>query len=100
MKECLLKFCSVELPLQVDQVEKTTENLCNDLHICASRSRRNTTHEVDNPVLERWERLVQSKDDLNLWRAINWRREYVHDFHNDALSVDEYKQYFEHNYAI
>ncbi len=48
----LSNLCSVELPLQIDHVEETVATMCNKLHDCAIRSRRNTTQEVKNPVLE------------------------------------------------
>lgn len=82
-------------------LEETIENFCNNLHDCAKRNRRDTTHLVDNPVLERWERLVQSEDDLKLGKAINWRGEYVQDFQNDeASSDDEFKRFFEANFDL
>ena len=82
--------CSIELPLQIDPIEETIENVYNSLHDCATRSRRGTTQEVDNLVLEKkWERIVHCKDDLKLWKAINWRGGYVHDFHNDGAPSDD-----------
>ena len=42
------------------------------LYVCAKDSRVNSRDFVNDAVGDRWERMLQDRDDSRIWQAVNW----------------------------
>ncbi len=51
-----------------------------------------------NTDLGRWERLLRNNDDLQIWKAINWRGEYEGKSNSACPSDEEFKIFFEQTF--
>ena len=90
-----------DIPAITASIDETANNVTDLLYQCASDSKRVQQVVGNNPAgtHERWDRLVQNKDDLQLWRAINWKGEYDHSSKSDICPSDQdFKEYFESNF--
>lgn len=66
------------------------------LYTCAKASRRVMENQTLNEALRRREKLLRDNDDLNIWKAINWKGEYNDRKESDCVGTDEeLKQYLE-----
>ena len=74
-----MELQSVDLPDETDRTEDVAKKVSNSLYGCAKSSVREARVIVRDLGMGRWERLLDNKDDLQLWRAINWKGEYDND---------------------
>lgn len=52
-------------------------------------------------LIGRWERLLQNNDDLNIWKAINWKGEYEGKSSSSIRPLDdEFKRFFERTFNL
>ena len=58
-----------------DEVDRSVTNLCSTLYKCARASKVCTDAVHLDTQKSRWERLLESDDNDQVWRAINWRGE-------------------------
>ena len=61
----------------------------------AKCTREHTRAVSENEMLSRWERMVDNKDDAELWKAVNWAGELKQDENLVKPSDDEFKAYIE-----
>ena len=92
-------YVRVDMFIEANQVEQMVKTVSENLYDCAYRSKQEPQVVYGEPVSERWERLLENKDDLQLWRAINWKDEYGNDSIPDCRSSDnEFKQFYESSF--
>lgn len=95
----LMKLQSVDLPDETDRTEDVAKKISNSLYGCARSSVREARVIARDRAVGRWERLLDNTDDLQLWRAINWKGEYDNDIKPDCCPVeDEFKCFYERNF--
>ena len=82
--------------LMSGSIEDTVKEVTDALYQCANVSTREDRVEPVNNTLGRWERLVDSNNDLEIWRAIDWKGQYESTHRSDVKPSDEdFKQFFE-----
>lgn len=83
----------------LDNINGDAKYVTDILYQCARSSKREAREQGENTTLERRERLIENKDDLQLWRAITWNGEYEGENKSNVCpSDDEFKNYFESNF--
>ena len=84
--------------LMSGNIDDTVKEVTNALYQFANVSRREDRVKSVNDTLGRWERLVDSNNDLEIWRAIDWKGEYESTHRSDIKPSDEdFKKFFESN---
>ena len=58
-----------------DDIHADASQLCTTLYECAQTCRMRPRERDGDPNTDRWERLLQSGDEAQVWRAINWAGE-------------------------
>lgn len=82
-------------------VDEFAEKVSEVLYECCSRSRGETAAGEGNDVhdrtyTDRWDRLLQDRDDSRVWRAIDWKGKYQGDCKEDGRPSDqEFKEFYE-----
>ena len=85
----------IDLPIGTE-----ISNITDNLYQCVCRSRRAPQVQESDVSLGRWDRLLENKDDLQLWKAINWKGEYNSKSDPEARpSDDDFKQFYESNFC-
>ena len=89
----------MQCPLLCDNINDAANNVTDLLYQCARASRHQQRQsQYGETGVERWQRLIQGKDDLKLWNAINWKGEFDKGSRSDECPTDtEFKEYFEEN---
>ena len=73
--------------LMSGNIDDTVKEVTNALYQCANVSRREDRVESVNGALGRWERLVDSNNDLEIWRAIDWKDQYESTHRSDQILI-------------
>ncbi len=90
-----LNTMDVDLASIDDAVKEVTDTL----YQCAKVSRRETQVQTVSAALGRWERLVENNNDLEVWRAIDWKGEYENSHKSDVKPTNEqFKEYIESSF--
>ena len=80
-------------------IDNCVTQMTDILYNCATRSRCVNNNNYDNDVnQDRWERIVNDRDDTRVWKAVDWRGEFVSK--NEVIdkpSDQEFKEFFESN---
>ena len=85
---------AIEDPCQIGEVISEITNVLYDC-IQASKNRQ-INKPYNNKQSDRWKRILDIGDDKMLWRAINWKGQYMaNDLSDETPSDMEFKQHFE-----
>ena len=84
----------IEDPCQIGEV---ISEITNVLYDCTQASKnRQIDKSCNNKQSDRWKRILDIGDDKMLWRAINWKGQYMaNDLSDETPSDIEFKQHFE-----
>ncbi|XP_071548805.1 uncharacterized protein [Panulirus ornatus] len=87
-----------DLPLIVGDIDSCAQNVSAVLYECVNTSRVPTRAPAHDILLGRWERLLGSNDDGQIWRAIDWRGGLnpTTSLNDDTPTDSEFKEYIEH----
>lgn len=95
----LNKLQRVEGTLEANDLDEFAKNVTDTLYRCACASRGEQRPRDMSVNVGRWEKLLENKDDLQIWRAIDWRGEYGgKDTSDCSPSDEEFKVFFEQNF--
>lgn len=84
-----------EIPENIDSIDELADSVTDAFYNAANISNGQNNEQQINDGMGRWENLLRDKDDSKIWRAIDWRGEYMGKVNNDCPSNDEFKEYFE-----
>lgn len=96
-------FSSLVSNMYVDVNNVNVDDLANNvseiLCQCSRLSRGETavrSEGMDRIYTDRWDRLLQDRDDSRVWRAIDWKGRYQGDRNVEVCSTDQdFKDFFE-----
>lgn len=91
----------LNVPSECEDINIYADNVTATLYQCARDSKRVSNVQVVNDGIGRWERLLKDKDDVRIWKAIDWRGNYCGSNANirDSSPTDnEFKLYYENNF--
>ena len=82
--------------VNIDDVNSFSETVSDALYKCARASRGEAVSERDDISLDRWDRLMQDRDDTRVWQAIDWKGNLqANDKSTIVPSDTEFKQFYE-----
>ena len=96
------KLAQHDLPGEDLELDTSIQSMCDILYKCASDSKVIQQPLVQddqdmNSTSSRWDRLLQEKNDKNVWAAINWKGEYNVNYSTESNcpSDEQFKDFFE-----
>ena len=96
MRLFLHNLDNIDIPILEQNTDDAIKHVTDVLYQNAKSSRRKARTRDMNNALGRWERLLEDNDDLNIWKAINWKGEYEHSKQDELCPSDtEFKEHYE-----
>ena len=93
------KLPDIDNFVALGDIDETVKEITDTLYHCANVSGREGRVEAEDGTLGRWERMIMNNNDLEIWKAIDWKGDYGNANKSDVKpSDDEFKEYYEHTF--
>ena len=90
------RILQVHIPEFSGSIDAFVNAFSESIYKCANESKMRFREIEIDPLVDRWERILQDRDDSRVWKAVNWSGDFETGNDNDnAVSDEDFKVFFE-----